>query len=81
MLGVVLSNRVAALSGSGTGLGGLAADSPAEAAAVRAAYGDGIALVFGIAAVASLLTLVAVLLIREVPLRTTVATAPEPSPH
>ena len=80
VLGVVLSNRVAALSGSGTGLGGLAADSPAEAAAVRAAYGDGIALVFGIAAVASLLTLVAVLLIREVPLRTTIAKAPEPAP-
>ncbi|MBW0091453.1 MFS transporter [Pseudonocardia sp. KRD-184] len=82
VLGVVLDARVTALSGSSSGLGGLGTDSAAEAEAVRAAYGDGLALVFGIAAVASLVTLVAVLLIREVPLRTTVAKAPaaEPAP-
>ncbi len=76
VLGVVLSSRVAQLSGSASGLEGLASDTPAQAEAVRAAYGDGIALVFGIAAIASLVTLVAVLLIREVPLRTTVGNAP-----
>ncbi|GAA3247309.1 MDR family MFS transporter [Pseudonocardia petroleophila] len=80
ILGVVLDARVTALSGTSSGLGGLATDSPAQAEAVRAAYGDGLALVFGIAAVASLVTLVAVLLIREVPLRTTVGAAPEPEP-
>lgn len=79
ILGVVLNARVTELSGTSSGLGGLATDSAAEAEAVRAAYGDGLALVFGIAAIASLVTLVAVLLIREVPLRTTVGPAPEPS--
>ena len=79
ILGVVLDARVTALSGTSSGLGGLATDSPAEAAAVRAAYGDGLALVFGIAAIASLVTLAAVLAIREVPLRTTVGPAPEPA--
>ncbi|WP_300018142.1 MFS transporter [Pseudonocardia sp.] len=78
VLGVVLSARVALLSGSASGLEGLATDTPVQAEAVRAAYGDGIALVFGLAAVASLLTLVAVLLIREVPLRTTIGKSPEP---
>ncbi|MDN5749239.1 MAG: MFS transporter [Pseudonocardia sp.] len=77
VLGVVLANRVVALSGGG--IADLASAAPAQAEAIRAAYGDGIALVFGIAAVASLLTLVAVLMIREVPLRTTVGkVAPEP---
>jgi EmrB/QacA subfamily drug resistance transporter len=79
ILGVVLNARVTALSGTSSGLGGLASDTAAEAEAVRVAYGDGLALVFGIAAVASLVTLVAVLLIREVPLRTTVGRAPEPT--
>ncbi|MBW0118053.1 MFS transporter [Pseudonocardia abyssalis] len=78
ILGVVLNARVISLSGTASGLGGLATDTPAQAEAVRAAYGDGLALVFGIAAIASLVTLVAVLLIREVPLRTTVGPAPEP---
>jgi EmrB/QacA subfamily drug resistance transporter len=73
VLGVVLSSRVSALlGGTQTALADLAALPAAEAAHVRAAYGDAIGTVFGIAAVASLLTLVAVLLIREVPLRTTV---------
>ncbi len=80
VLGVVLNNRVTALSGSSTGLEGLATDTPAQAEALRAAYGDGIALVFGIAAIASLLTLVAVTLIHEVPLRTTIGRADEPAP-
>ncbi len=77
VLGVVLSHRVAGLLGGGAtadaGLSDLAALPPAQAEAVRAAYGDAIGTVFGISAVASVLTLVAVLLIREVPLRTTVA--------
>jgi len=43
----------------------------------RAAYGDGISFVFLIAAAASLITLVSVILIKEVPLRTTIGKAPE----
>lgn len=79
VLGVVLSGRVTDLSGGG--IEDLATASPAQAEAIRAAYGDGVALVFGIAAVASLLTLVAVLLIREVPLRTTVGKVEDPEPE
>jgi MFS family permease len=79
VLGVVLSNRVNTLlrlpaAGGTTDLSGLDA---AAAATVRAAYGDAIGLVFLIAAIGSLVTLVAVLFIKEVPLRTTVGTAPE----
>ncbi|TQM15758.1 MDR family MFS transporter [Pseudonocardia kunmingensis] len=76
VLSVVLSHRVSALldgGTTGTGLSDLAALPPAQAEAVRAAYGDAVGTVFGISAVASLLTLAAVLLIKEVPLRTTVA--------
>ena len=79
VLGAVLSNRVGTLLGGSataatTDLSGLDA---AAATAVRAAYGDAIGLVFLIAAIGSLVTLVAVLFIREVPLRTTVGGAPE----
>jgi EmrB/QacA subfamily drug resistance transporter len=76
VLSVVLSHRVSGLLGggiTGTGLSDLAALPPMQAEAVRAAYGDAVGTVFGISAVASLLTLAAVVLIREVPLRTTVA--------
>jgi MFS family permease len=80
VLGVVLSGRVSELLGgsaaAAAGLSDLATLSPLQAEALRAAYGDGIGLVFGIAAVASLITLVAVLLIKEVPLRTTVDRQP-----
>jgi EmrB/QacA subfamily drug resistance transporter len=76
VLGVVLSHRVAGQLGSTgaaqAGLSDLAALPPAQADAMRAAYGDAMGTVFGIGAVASLLTLAAVLLIREVPLRTTI---------
>lgn len=75
VLGVTLSGRVSGLTGGG--IEDLATASPAQAEAIRVAYGDGIALVFGLAAIASLLTLGAVLLIREVPLRTTVGKEPE----
>ncbi len=77
VLVVVLSGRVGGLTGGG--IEDLATASPVQAEAIRVAYGDGdgIALVFGLAAVASLLTLGAVLLIREVPLRTTVGRVPE----
>ena len=83
VLGVVLSNRVGALLGgsSTVGTGDLSSLDAAAGAAVRAAYGDGIGRVFLIAAIGSLLTLVAVLFIKEVPLRTTVGTAPEPAAH
>ncbi len=81
VLGVVLSSRVTDLLGaSAAGLSDLATLPAAEAAALRAAYGDGIGLVFGIAAIASLISLVAVLLIKEVPLRTTVDREPAPTP-
>ncbi|OZM82644.1 MFS transporter [Pseudonocardia sp. MH-G8] len=77
VLGVVLSTRVSDMlgggAGAGTGLSDLAALPPVQAEAVRAAYGDAVGTVFGISAVASLLTLAAVFLIKEVPLRTTVA--------
>lgn len=79
VLGVVLGHRVSDLlgggpaSGSGLDLTGL---PPAAVAALRAAYGDAFGLVFAIAAAASVIALVAVLLIREVPLRTTVAKTP-----
>jgi EmrB/QacA subfamily drug resistance transporter len=84
VLGVVLSGRVSELLGgsaaAAAGLSDLATLSPLQAEALRAAYGDGIGLVFGIAAVASLITLVAVLLIKEVPLRTTVDRQPSSNP-
>jgi EmrB/QacA subfamily drug resistance transporter len=76
VLGVLLSHDVAGQLGSSeaaqSGLAELATLPTAQAAAVRAAYGDAIGTVFGISAVGSLLTLAAVLLIREVPLRTTI---------
>ena len=82
VLGVVLSGRVAELMGgsaaAAAGLADLATLPPVQAAALRAAYGDGIGLVFTIAAAASLISLVAVLLIREVPLRTTIDRQPTP---
>jgi len=83
VLGVVLSGRVAELLGgseaAAAGLSDLESLSPLQAEALRAAYGDGIGLVFSIAAVASLVSLVAVLLIKEVPLRTTIDRAPSPT--
>ena len=80
VLGAVLSNRVSALLGAvrdGRDHETSRAWTPPAAAAVRAAYGDAIGLVFLIAAIGSLVTLMAVLFIKEVPLRTTVGGAPE----
>ena len=48
---------------------------------MRAAYGDAIGRVFLIAAIGSILTLVAVMFIKEVPLRTTVGRDPEAAPE
>lgn len=80
LLGVLLDGRVAALLGGSSGaLESLATADAAQAAAVRAAYGDAMAFIFLIAAIASVLTVVCVLLIREVPLRTTVAKAVAPA--
>jgi EmrB/QacA subfamily drug resistance transporter len=76
LLGVLLDDRVAGLLGGTTGaLQALTTAPPAQAALIRAAYGDGIAFVFLVSAAASLVTLVAVILIREVPLRTTIGKA------
>jgi EmrB/QacA subfamily drug resistance transporter len=84
VLGIVLSHRVSQLLGlpasaSSAGTSDLSHLDAAAAAAVRAAYGDAIGQVFLLAALGSVVTLVAVLLIREVPLRTTLGKADEPS--
>jgi len=85
VLGIVLSHRVSTLLGMPTsstsvGTSDLSSLDAAAAAAVRAAYGDAIGRVFLIAAIGSVLTLVAVLFIKEVPLRTTVGAEPEAAP-
>ena len=85
VLGAILANRVATNITSGlqsaglptTGAGGGETldlkDLPAPVQAiVHAAYGDSFGLLFAIAAVISVVTLAAVVLVREVPLRTTV---------
>ncbi|MCO1655087.1 MDR family MFS transporter [Pseudonocardia humida] len=80
LLGVVLDDRVSQLLGGSTGaLQALGTAPPAQAGLIRAAYGDGISFVFLICAAASLVTLVSVILIREVPLRTTIEKAPAPA--
>ena len=89
VLGAVLSNHVATLVAGGLAKLGIAAPSsggstsldltsvPAPVAeVVRAAYGDGTALIFIIAAGIGLISVVAALLIEEVPLRTTVKLQP-----
>jgi EmrB/QacA subfamily drug resistance transporter len=88
VLGAVLANDVASKVTSGlqaaglptTGGGGNSLDikdlpAPVQAI-VHIAYGDSFGLLFLIAAATSVVTLVAVLLVREVPLRTTVAMQP-----
>jgi EmrB/QacA subfamily drug resistance transporter len=88
VLGAVLSSRVGDLVSSGlarigvpaTGGGGTGLDVsglPAPVAeVVRAAYGDGVARIFLIAALVAVIALVAALFVRETPLRTTVAIEP-----
>ncbi|MEJ3656856.1 MFS transporter [Actinomycetes bacterium KLBMP 9759] len=73
VMGVLLSLQV----GSAADLGELASLPAVQAAAARAAYGDAIGHIFMLTAVGSLVTLAAVLLIREVPLRTANGTAPQ----
>jgi EmrB/QacA subfamily drug resistance transporter len=77
VLGAVLATHVATLTAgrlpAGSGPASIAnlAELPADVAAVvRGAYGDGTALIFLVAAVLSVVTLVAVLAIKEVPLLT-----------
>jgi hypothetical protein len=82
VLGAVLASRVtdlttdgltaagASVSAGEAGIGSLNELPPAIAGIVRAAYGDATALIFLIAGVLAILTFVAVLAIREVPLRT-----------
>ncbi|MEC5192108.1 MULTISPECIES: MDR family MFS transporter [unclassified Arthrobacter] len=92
VLGAVLANRVKALvieklaaSGAPAPAGSSAAtmdlnDMPAPLRDImRAAYGDAIAEVFLISAIVGLVALVAVLLIKERPLRRTVDIRPEPA--
>lgn len=81
LLGVLLAGQVSdQLGGESGALESLATATPAQVEAVRAAYGDGIGFVFLIAAIASLVTLVSVLLIKEVPLRNTIAKVAAPAP-
>jgi EmrB/QacA subfamily drug resistance transporter len=85
VLGAVLASRVGELTTEGlatagllvpaggigeVGIGSLNELSPAVAGIVRAAYGDATALVFLISGVLAIVTFLAVLAIREVPLRT-----------
>ncbi|SDU88804.1 drug resistance transporter, EmrB/QacA subfamily [Microlunatus sagamiharensis] len=89
VLGAILANQVTdkvaaglrtlGVSGAGAGDGSLDLDDlPAPVqAVVRAAYGDSFGELFLIAAAAAVLTLVTVLIVKEVPLRTTVEMRPE----
>lgn len=87
VLGAVLASQVSdkittGLQGAGIAGGSSTGtldikDLPAPVQAiVHAAYGDSFGLLFGIAAAISIATLVAVLAVREVPLRNTVALVP-----
>ena len=89
VLGAILANSVTdkiaaglhaiGVSGAGAGDGSLDLnDLPAPVqAVVRTAYGDSFGELFMIAAAAAVLTVITVLLVREVPLRTTVELRPE----
>ena len=89
VLGAILANNVTdkvtaglrtlGVSGAGAGDGSLDLDDlPAPVqAVVRAAYGDSFGELFLIAGAAALLTLVTVLVVKEVPLRNTVELRPE----
>jgi EmrB/QacA subfamily drug resistance transporter len=80
LLGVLLAGRVTDLGGGSATLDAIATATPDQEALIRAAYGDAMGYVFLLVAAASLITLVAVFLIREVPLRNTVAKiAPKPA--
>jgi predicted permease len=82
VLGAVLASRVAELTTRGlagvavppgtgdVGIGSLNELPPAIAGVVRAAYGDATALIFLIAGALAIVTFLAVMAIREVPLRT-----------
>ncbi|MFF5990767.1 MFS transporter [Prauserella flavalba] len=81
-LGAVLANEV---SGGNGGAGGgsldLAALPPEVREAVRAAYGDGTGTIFLISAIIAVVTLLAVLFLKETPLRSTLDTGTEPTPE
>lgn len=90
VLGAVLANQVADKIASGLQSAGIAGtgssgdldikDLPAPVQAiVHAAYGDSFGLLFVIAAAISVATLIAVLAVREVPLRNTVTLQPAPA--
>lgn len=90
VLGAIMSNHVKDLAAEGLAAAGIPvqgdssgasldlADMPAPIADImRAAYGDATAQIFLISAVISVVALIAVLLIKERPLRRTVDAAPE----
>ena len=93
VLGSVLASRVTSLSsagladlgvasGSGSGSGGsldIAALPAPVQEVIRAAYGDATGRIFLVAAAVAVVTLVTVLMIREVPLRTTIDAPPAPT--
>ena len=90
VLGAVLAAQVrddvtSRLGGAATSSGGgsmldVASLPPAAAEVVRSAYGDATGVIFAIAAVVAVVSVVASLLVREVPLRTTVARQSEDAP-
>jgi MFS family permease len=74
-----VTSKLSALGVQTSGGGGSLLDvkslPPQVAEIVRSAYGDATGTIFGVAAVVAVLSLVAALLIKEVPLRTTVKKA------
>lgn len=65
-----LAAQVAGSSGGSVGLASLADAPPAVQALIRLSYGDATGRIFLVAAVLSIIPLIAILLIREIPLRT-----------
>jgi EmrB/QacA subfamily drug resistance transporter len=90
VLGALLANHVQSNVASGLKAAGVSAGGQAGAdldlsdlpgpiqAIVRAAYGDSFGLLFLIAAGFAVVTLIAVVLVKEVPLRTTIELKPQP---
>jgi EmrB/QacA subfamily drug resistance transporter len=94
VLGAVLGNRVKELAVEGLAAAGIKVPAGSSGASMdlkdmpapirdimRAAYGDAIAEVFTISAIVGLVALVAILFIKERPLRRTVDIRPEPAEH
>ncbi len=90
VLGAVLAAQVkgdvtSRLGGAATSEGGgsmldVASLPPAAAEVVRSAYGDATGVIFAIAAIVAVVSILASVLMREVPLRTTVGQEPDKAP-